>query len=119
MNNGADTYCMKEDTRLDGPWEYGIKPVKRNSKADWEAVYEEAKKGNFDAIPADIKVKHYGNLCRIAKDHIVVHDAEDVRGIWIWGKSGIGKSRYARELAAPYGSFFPKWCNKWFDGYQQ
>lgn len=35
VNNGADTYCMKVDTRLDGPWEFGEKPVKRNSKKDW------------------------------------------------------------------------------------
>jgi hypothetical protein len=27
INNGAHEYCMKEDTRLEGPWEYGIKPV--------------------------------------------------------------------------------------------
>ena len=32
LNNGADAYCMKEDTRIDGPWEFGVKPVKRNSK---------------------------------------------------------------------------------------
>jgi hypothetical protein len=29
-------YCMKEETRLEGPWEFGIKPVKRDSKADWD-----------------------------------------------------------------------------------
>lgn len=27
INNGAHTYCMKEETRLEGPWEYGVKPV--------------------------------------------------------------------------------------------
>lgn len=27
INNGAHTYCMKEETRIDGPWEFGIKPV--------------------------------------------------------------------------------------------
>jgi len=72
INNGADDYCMKEDTRVEGPWEFGKKPVKRNSKADWDRVFEEAKNGNFDAIPADIKVKHYGNLQKICKDHITV-----------------------------------------------
>lgn len=39
VNNGADTYCMKEDTRVDGPWEFGVRPIKRNSKTDWERVY--------------------------------------------------------------------------------
>jgi len=32
VNNGADEYCMKEDTRVEGPWEFGIKPAKRNVK---------------------------------------------------------------------------------------
>jgi len=35
INNGADDYCLKEDTRVEGPWEFGVKPVKRNSKTDW------------------------------------------------------------------------------------
>ena len=42
VNNGADNYCMKEDTRLEGPFEFGIKPVKRNSKTDWEEVKKNA-----------------------------------------------------------------------------
>lgn len=69
VNNGADTYCMKEDTRLEGPYEFGIKPVKRNSKTDWDQVWEKAKSGQFEDIPADIRTKHYGNLKHIAKDH--------------------------------------------------
>lgn len=29
---------MKEDTRVEGPYEYGVKPVNRNNKKDWEHV---------------------------------------------------------------------------------
>lgn len=115
INNGADAYCMKEDTRIEGPWEFGVKPVKRNSKVDWESVYEEAKAGNFEKIPADIKVKHYGNLCKIAKDSLVIRDSDMLRGTWIYGRAGIGKSRKAREGDIP---FYPKLCNKWWDGYK-
>jgi len=35
VDNGAAAYCNKEDTRLEGPWEFGTKPVQRNSKEDW------------------------------------------------------------------------------------
>ena len=38
INNGAHDYCMKEDTRLDGPWEFGLRPVQRNCKQDWNAI---------------------------------------------------------------------------------
>lgn len=62
VNNGADSYCMKEETRVEGPWEFGTKPVKRNSKVDWDHVKLCAEKGEFDKIPSDILVKHYGNL---------------------------------------------------------
>lgn len=50
---------MKEDTRLEGPWEFGTKPVKRNSKEDWEQVWEEAKKGNLEKIDPKIRIAHY------------------------------------------------------------
>lgn len=58
-NNGADKYCMKQETRVLGPWEFGEKPVERNKKEDWNEVWENAKKGNLEAIPKDILVKHY------------------------------------------------------------
>lgn len=114
VNNGADDYCMKAETRLEGPWEFGVRPVKRNSKTDWERVFELAQKGRFTEIPADIKVKHYRNLQAISKDNIVVQDKDHLRGVWIWGRSGIGKSRKARE---DYPNAYPKLCNKWWDGY--
>lgn len=114
VNNGADSYCMKEETRVDGPWEFGVKPVKRNSKTDWAEVFQNAKIGNLDAIPDDIKVKHYGNLKKIEKDHLVLIDHDDLRGEWLWGRSGVGKSRIAR---AENPDFYPKLCNKWWDGY--
>lgn len=115
VNNGADEYCLKEDTRVDGPWEFGVRPVKRNSKADWDRVFELAKQGRLDDIPADIKVKHYANLQKIKKDHIQPVDKDHLRGVWIYGPAGIGKSRKAR---ADYPNSYPKLCNKWWDGYQ-
>lgn len=27
IDNGVGKYVMKEDTRVEGPWEFGIKPV--------------------------------------------------------------------------------------------
>lgn len=42
VDNGASVYCLKEDTRLEGPWEFGMKPVKRNSKEDWDEVRKNA-----------------------------------------------------------------------------
>lgn len=115
VNNGADTYCMKEDTRVEGPIEFGEKPVKRNSKVDWKGVWDNACKGELDKIPESIRVIHYNKLKAIAKDHMDFKDSDHLRGIWIWGKAGSGKSRWVREHCKP---LYPKLCNKWWDGYQ-
>ncbi len=29
-DNGASDYCLKEKTRKEGPWEFGLKPARRN-----------------------------------------------------------------------------------------
>lgn len=42
-------------------------------------------------------------------------DKPEVRGIWIWGCAGAGKSFKARS---EYGSYYLKSQNKWWDGYQ-
>lgn len=116
VNNGAHDYCMKDDTRVEGPWEFGVKPIQRNNKKDWESIWEKAKIGDIESIPKDILVKHYLSIKHIGKDNLKIKEATGLRGMWIWGPSGIGKSRHARALAGD--KFYPKMCNKWWDGYQ-
>lgn len=33
-DNGAAEYCNKDETRIDGPWTYGIKPARQDKKGD-------------------------------------------------------------------------------------
>lgn len=58
-DNGASSYCLKEETRLEGPLEYGEKPVNRSSRTDWEKIRGLAKEGKLEEIPADIYVRCY------------------------------------------------------------
>lgn len=81
INNGAHSYCLKEDTRIDGPWEYGKKPVQRNNKTDWEEVKLNAKRNRLDEVPADVYVRYYGALKKIAKDNLQYMDKDELRGV--------------------------------------
>lgn len=44
-------------------------------------------------------------------------DHEKARGIWIQGRSGCGKSTWARAFGMDKGGLYEKPQNKWFDGY--
>lgn len=116
-DNGAGDYCMKEFTRVEGPYEFGVKPVRRNNKNDWEEVLQKAKDGKFDEIPASILVQNYGNITKLYKDHMKVEDSNHLRGIFIYGQSGVGKSTLARQLF-PGLTLYNKAHNKWWDSYK-
>lgn len=62
VDNGADKYCMKEDTRVEGPWEFGERPIRRAAKTDWQFVWDKAVEGDLTAIDPKIRVQHYRNL---------------------------------------------------------
>lgn len=75
-----------------------------------------AKKGDFEKIPADVHIKHYGNLQKMYVENIITEDRDECRGIWIWGPPGTGKTTFART---EYGEdLYIKAQNKWWDGYR-
>ena len=101
-------------------WEFGTRPTGGSGKAqaeDWETWYQLAAEGKFAEIPAKIQIKHLGNLERIHRKNLKFIDQTDVRGVWIWGAPGVGKSHFARQVLGAEG-YYPKLNNKWWDGYQ-
>lgn len=57
-SESAEDYVWKEDTRVEGSsFELGVKPLQRNSSKDWEEIWNQAKSGAIEQIPADVRVR--------------------------------------------------------------
>lgn len=75
-------------------FELGRLPVQRGNSIDWQSIADDARAGRLDTIPADIYVRYYGNLKRIACDHLAPTGGEREVFAFI-GPTGTGKSRRA------------------------
>lgn len=116
-SDAAMAYVWKDDTRIDGTqFELGSRPIQRSSSADWEAIRQNAKKGQLDNIPADIFVRYYNALKRISVDYCEPVAVE--RQVFVyWGPTGVGKSRRAWSEAGIEA--YPKDPrSKFWDGYR-
>lgn len=106
-------YVTKEDPHA---YEKGTRPCTQAEKgakgaAKIKEMWEYAKKGDFEKIPFQlIKTAEYVH----AKYGSQPSDRDVLDNIWLWGKSGIGKSSYVRRT---YPVFYTKSMSKWWDGY--
>ncbi len=115
----AATYC-KKDGDFEEIGKLPLTAAETSSEmmaAKWDNAWELAKQGRIEDIPdASIRIRCYSALKRIQKDYPQpVADNEATCGIWIYGKSGSGKSYMARAMYSP---FYDKPLNKWWDGYR-
>lgn len=96
-SEAAGEYVWKEQTRVEGTqFELGAKPIRRNSKVDWDNIWASAQSGNFASIPANIRVVSYRTLRAIASDY--VSPVSVIRSCHVfWGPTGTGKSKRAWE----------------------
>lgn len=114
----AADYCKKDGLYLEFG-ELSKQPHELGGAANalkWEQAWAAAKVGNFEEIPAKLRIAHYFAFRRIRQDYQQAPpDAEDVCGLWYYGPPMTGKSTAARAVP---GTRYDKPCNKWWDGYQ-
>lgn len=98
-SEAACEYVWKEDTRVEGTqFELGCKPIRVNSKTDWESVWTAAITGKLMDIPAHCRISSYSALRSIRADHDAPRSMERRCNVF-WGTTGTGKSRRAWDEA--------------------
>ena len=126
-NKEASDYCKKDGkyhefgTLPDEPGTKSKRVRESGNKANsdkWREISDLAKAGKLSDIDNKYPkpfVNCYRNLQAIRKDHTPKLDnLAGVCGIWIYGKSGVGKTRLVTKL---YPDAYLKRMNKWYDGY--
>lgn len=118
----ARDYCMKGDTRKEGPWEWGEFSIERQGKRlDLERLVELAKTATHKEIMEELPreyckfykfVQHVKHIGALDKPTI----RKDLRVILCYGKTRCGKTHWAYELDSDLYSL-PVGKNLWFDNY--
>lgn len=114
-------YCGKEDTRVEGPVEYGVPPAQRNVAGNVKARNEMLiTKGAAQAVKdGDVPIMQLPKL-KLAIDlyNSLVSkptDLDSLDNYWYHGLPGTGKSRGART---EWPDLYNKPLNKWWCEYQ-
>lgn len=113
-NEEASNYCRKDGNFI----EFGSIPVRGRSNLLTQCA-EDVLLGvpplSIAKSHPAVYVRHYRGLKELANAVQEPYNHDDVRGLWIFGKPGTGKSRYVRDT---YGDdMYLKSQNKWFDNY--
>lgn len=115
-------YCTKDNCEVT---EFGTRPKTQQEKGEgekerWKLARQAGKEGRFDDIPDDMYTRYQGSYKRMrAEDNLKrvgPLDHNTKHGLWIFGPTGTGKSRYVHETYNE-DDLYMKGTNKWWCGY--
>lgn len=114
----ARNYCTKDETRVEGPWEYGKQTYKRGQRNDIEEVREAIEQGMSEV---EIAKGYFGLWCQNHKAfnryrQLLCNNRSEKCVVTILvGYTGTGKSYSAYSR---YPKAYWKMANKWWDHYE-
>lgn len=116
-------YCSKEGNILINFGTARTTNGGKSAKLRWDEAKQLAIEGKIEDIQSQLYICHFRTLELIAKKHKPkVADLEgELMNYWIYGPTGSGKSRLARQkLIEWYGEdgWYLKMQNKWWDAYK-
>lgn len=121
----ADDYCSKEETRVEGPYDFGDRPASgRGGRSDLLEV-----KRMLDAGKRELEVaeSHFGQWCRYHKAFKLYAGMKMPVRSWVtfttvyWGDPGVGKTRRIVEEAGSDNTYWlpkPNGTRVFWDGYE-
>lgn len=99
----ARDYCMKEDTRVDGPWEIGAWAGGQGFRTDLEKVIDMVKEGRTRKEVADelpqVYMRYHGGIDKLVSLQQKPRLRENLEVVVYWGVPGSGKSYRAAAEA--------------------
>ena len=111
-------YCSKEGNFT----EFGTRPMdpKKGGKMEierWDEAWRAAKEGRIEDIPADIRLRHYGTILKVASRYQQPpEELDSLDNLWIVGEHGSGKSTWVHRT---YPDAYKKGFNKWWCGFRE
>ncbi len=116
----ASAYCKKDDSRLDGPWEYGeLTQITQGSRTDLTTIKESIDSGkNLLEISGEYPATYMQYHAGIEKFYNmrVTPRVNKTQFIIFWGLTDQGKTHLANLFPNPY-SVPKKTSTQFYDGY--
>lgn len=111
-------YCKKEETRIRGPYEFGEMPEQGRRK-DLEEVARSVMSGEKMENIAKENPEHYVRYhkgLQALRTITIKHRTRKPETIWLWGKAGVGKTKYVIDKHGA-DNVYIKDGTMWWDGY--
>jgi len=133
-DNGASDYCLKEDTRVEGPWEFGKKPLRQYVKGECKEARAEKNKMLMDKdldelqqtgeialsqVPMLKRAKDIIEAIRQKKETRPIEGSLEEHNVWMYGDAGRGKTGWIIDYFNDNGGYYEKDKSKYWNNYDQ